>query len=197
MAGIGAFVAWCTTILLNLGINAISPVRVPLWVTTIVALLLVTYWFTAYTKTRIEAIIRRKRKIAGFAEDPSFPVDDPQRKITDQFYSLRDANKWITKQKARGAINISVKDVRAEDETDGRLLLPAPYTTTRLKLTIGYVLVVIIMAAGVQLFIESAWPEKVISGSEARREVYRQFPFWASMILTWIWLAHAELRKEL
>ena len=195
MAGIGAFIAWCTTILLNVAINAVSPFRVPLWVTTIVALLFVTYWFTGYAKNRIENIIRRKRKIAGFAEDPSFPADDPRSKLAEKFYSLREADKWIKEQKAKGAINFSVRDVRAEDETDDRLLLPAPYTTTRLKLTICYVLVVLIMAAAVQLFIETAFPDKVISASDARREVYRQFPFWASMILTWVLLAHGELRE--
>jgi len=196
MAGIGAFVAGCTTILLNVAINAVSPFRVPLWVTTIVALLFVTYWFTGYANSRIEKMIRRKRKIAGFAEDPKFPADDPRRKLAEKFYSLREADKWIKEQRAKGVINFSVRDVRVEDETDDRLLLPAPYTTTRLKLTIAYVLVVITMAAAIQWVIDIAPPDKVLSGSDARREVYRQFPFWASMILTWIWLAHAELRKE-
>ncbi len=77
VAGIGGFAAWCITILLNVLINAVFPVRIPLWLTTILALMLVTYWFTGSAEDRIENILRRKRKIAGFVEDPNFPVGDP------------------------------------------------------------------------------------------------------------------------
>ncbi len=135
-----------------------------------------------------------QRKIAGFAEDPNYPVGDPQRNLSEQFYSLREAVKWMKEQKAKGAINGSFSDVRVKGESDGEILFPAPYTSTRVKLTIAYVLAVVIIAVAVQWFIETAFPDKELSGSDARREVYRRFPFWASMILTWVLLAHAELR---
>jgi hypothetical protein len=50
VAGIGGFAASCIAILFNGLINIVLPVRVPLWSTTILALLLVTYWFTAPLK---------------------------------------------------------------------------------------------------------------------------------------------------
>jgi hypothetical protein len=193
-AGIGGFAAWCATILLNLLINAVSPVRIPLWSTAILALILITYWFTGSAEDRIESVLRRKRKIAGFAEDPSFPVDDPRRILSEHFYSLREADKWMGEQKAKGAINGSFTDVRVVDES-GRVVYPAPYTSTRVKLSIAYVLAVVIVAAAVQWFVETVFPDKELSGSDARREVYRRFPFWASMILTWVLLAHAEMRE--
>ncbi len=177
------------TILLNVLMNAVSPVRIPLWSTTILALTLVTYWFTGSARDRIDNILRRRRKIAGFAEDPRFPEGDPRRNLSQQFYTLRKANKWIMEQKAKGAISGSFSDVREEN-----VLYPAPYTSTRLKLSITYVLAVLILAVAVQWFIEGAYPDKPLSSSDAHREVYRRFPFWASMILTWVLLAHAELR---
>jgi len=180
--------------LLNVLFNFVSPWRIPLWLTTILALILVTYWFTGAAEDRIENILKRKIKIAAFAEDPSFPPDDPRRRMSQHFYSLREAVKWMREQKARGAINGSFSDVRVKGESDGEILFPAPYTSTRLKLTIAYVLAVVIIAIAVQWFIQTAFPDKELSGSDVRREVYRRFPFWASMILTWILLAHAELR---
>src|SRR5437016_2434489 len=53
-AVIGGVVAWCTTIPLNGLINAVSPVHIPLWSTTIAALMLVTYWFTGAAEDRID-----------------------------------------------------------------------------------------------------------------------------------------------
>jgi hypothetical protein len=66
------------------------------------ALMLVTYWFTGSAEDRIDNILRRKPKIAGFAEDPSFPVDDSRRNISRQFYTLRAANRWMLEQEAKG-----------------------------------------------------------------------------------------------
>lgn len=60
--------------------------------------------------------LQRKGKIAAFVEDPSFPVGDPNRKIYNQFDSIKDANAWIQKQKA--ALNLpasykgSIYDIR-------------------------------------------------------------------------------------
>lgn len=197
MAGMGGFAAWCLTILFSVSINAVAPVRIPLWLTTILALFLITYCFTfsRFGEARINRLLRGTRKIAGFAEDPNFPVDDPRRKLSRQFYSLRQAKKWLNELEARGATNFFLRDVRTEDEPNGATLKPASYTSPRLELTLAYVLLVIIIALVVQLFIETAFPDKTLTASDARREVHRQFPFWASMILTWVWLAHAELRK--
>jgi hypothetical protein len=61
-------------------------------------------------------------------------------------------------------------------------------------LTIGYVFAVVVVAAAVQWFIVTAYPDKELSDGDALLKVYRRFPFWASMIIAWVFLAHAELR---
>jgi hypothetical protein len=197
MAGIGGFAAWCITILLNVAINALSPFYVPLWSTSIVALLFVTYWsIGSFGECRIERAIRSRRKVVCFAEDPNFPLGDARRKLSRQFYSLREAKRWMREHEARGVINFSLRDVREDDdEVDGMLLQPAPYRRTRVKLAIGYMLVVLLVAAAIPLFVEGvALPDKA---PHVQQQVYRRFRFYASMILTWVFLAHAELREVL
>jgi hypothetical protein len=195
LAGIGGFAAWCATILLNVLINAVSPVRIPLWSTTILALMLITYWFTGFAEGRVDSILRRRTKILGSAENPEFPIDDSRRTVSRQFYSLRQAGKWMKEQEANGAINGSFSDVRAEQGTEGQVLHPAPYVSTRLKLSVAYLFAVVIIAVAVQWFVETAFPDKQLGSSDAHREVYRSVPLWTSMILTWVFLANAEMKE--
>src|SRR5260370_24325264 len=105
VAVIGGFAAWCITILLNALINYVSPVHIPLWSTTILALMFVTYWFTGSDEKRIESILSRKPTIAASAEDPYFSIDDPRRNIAQEFYTLRAAAKWMRVKKGNGALN--------------------------------------------------------------------------------------------
>src|SRR5206468_3319255 len=79
-------------------------------------------WFTGGAEERIKNILRKKRKIAGFAEDPNFPPGDPRRNLTEQFYTLKAADRWMKDQKAKGAINGSFRDVRVEGESNGEVL---------------------------------------------------------------------------
>lgn len=195
-AALGGFGAWCLTILLSVTINALAPAHFPLWSTTILALLFVTYWYVSwFGEDRVENILKRAHKIAAFAEDPKFEVGDPRRNLTRQFYSLRDAKGWLNEQQERGATNFSLADVRTQNESNTIIVPRAPYRATRLWLTFAYVGLVVILAIVVQFFIETAFPDRKLQASDAQREVYRRFPLWASMILTWVLLAHAEFRK--
>jgi uncharacterized membrane protein (GlpM family) len=121
LAAMGGLIACFIAMLFNVAINAISPVRIPLWVTTILSLILITYWL--------------------------------------------------------------VGDERA----DG-------YISKRIMLSVAYLIPVIVIAVAVRWFIESAFPDRKFDSVNAVNGSCRQFPFWASMVLTWVFLAHGELR---
>jgi hypothetical protein len=192
VAAIYGFVALCITIGLNVAINLIVPVRVPLWSTTILSLVVVAYWFTgSFAERRIINILQRRPQLAASGEDPKFPIGDPKRNLCQHFDTLKEASAWIDQQAEYGGINFKIRD---DHVTERPLYRPWPktlFTRVRFKLTIAYLLRVVILAAIVKLFVESAFPDQKLP---APRSVYGRFPFWASMILTWVFLAHAELR---
>jgi len=119
-AGLGGFAAWFISLISNYAINSVLPFRIPLWLTTILSLIGVTYWLA---KIRAPESVRR-----------------------------------------------------------------------RILLSVVYVVLVIVVAIAVKWFIATAFEDSKSLGIKADKTVYRYVPFWASLILTWVFLAHGELR---
>ena len=191
-AAIYGFVAWCIAIGLNVALNLIVPVRVPLWSTALVSLVIITFCFVSWSApVRIRDILQRRPQLAASGEDPEFPIGDPKRNLCQYFDTLKEASTWIDQKAENGGINFKIRD---DHVTQRPLYRPWPrrlFIRASLRLSISYVLRVVILAAFVKLFVEIAFPDQKLP---APRSASGRFPFWASMILTWVFLAHAELR---